>query len=213
MPNVLGVPNVNVIDDVLFSVRKKIDKLKVSKSPGSDLITAKLLTTCSSILSYPLRILMSQSFNSSSLPADWRIAIVRPIFKKGEKFDVTNYRPISLTSLIVKVMDSSIYDRVIKFLFDHQIIPSQQHGFLPGKYIQSNLLCCLSDWTKEIDVGSPTDVMYPDFSKPFDHVPKRRLLHKLQHLGLRGNLLKWIGSFLSERTFRVKVRDAYSRTF
>ncbi|KAJ3646959.1 hypothetical protein Zmor_024514 [Zophobas morio] len=216
MPSILGVPNAAVIDDVLFSsdaVRKKLDKLKVSKSPGPDLITAKLLTTCSSVLSYPLSILMSQSFNSSSLPADWRTATVRPIFKKGDKFDATNYRPISLTSLIVKVMESIIYDRVIKFFVDYQLIPFQQHGFLPGKSIQSNLLCCLSDWTKEIDAGNSIDVVYLDFSKAFDRVPKRRLLHKLQHLGLGGNLLKWIGSFLSERTFRVKVGDAYSRPF
>ena len=64
------------------------------------------------------------------------------------------------------------------------------------------------DWTKDRDAGNPIDVVYLDFSKAFDLVPKRRLLYKLQHLGLRGNLLKWIGFFLSKSTFRVKVADA-----
>ena len=75
-----------------------------------------------------------------------------------------------------------------------------------GKSVQSNLLCCLSDWTSDIDLGHLVDVFYFDFSKAFDKVPKRRLLYKL-HLGIRGNLLVWIDSSLSDRTFRVKVGD------
>ncbi|KAJ3664206.1 hypothetical protein Zmor_008394 [Zophobas morio] len=109
-------------------------------------------------------------------------------------------------------MESIIYDHLVKFLINHNLIPPDQHGFLPGKGVQSNLLCCLSDWTRNIDLGRPVDILYLDFSKAFDKVPKRRLLHKLQHLGIRGNLLGWIDSFLNDRTFRVKVGDGLCRS-
>ena len=113
---------------------------------------------------------------------------------------------------MVKVMESIIYDHLVKFLINYNLIPPEQHGFLPGKSVQSNLLCCLSDWTRDIDLGRPVDIFYLDFSKAFDKIPKRRLLHKLQHLDIRGKLLGWIDSFLSDRTFRVKVGDGLSRS-
>jgi hypothetical protein len=136
---------------------------------------------------------------------------VRPIFKNGDKFDAANYRPVSLTSLVVKAMESIIYDQMVRFLLDCSLIPLQQHGSLPGKSIQSNLFGCLADWTREVDNGNSVDVLYLDFSKAFDRVPKRRLISKLQHLGITKNLLAWINAFLSERTFCVRVGGSYSR--
>jgi hypothetical protein len=135
-------------------VCEKIKKWKVTKSPGPDLITAKVLSNCAAELSVPSSVLMKQSFRSGVLPPDWRSAIVRPIFKKSDKFDAANYRPVSLTSLVVKAMESIIYDQVVRFLLDCGLIPLQQHGFLPGKSIQSNLLGCLADWTREVDNGN-----------------------------------------------------------
>ncbi|KAH0817119.1 hypothetical protein GEV33_005672 [Tenebrio molitor] len=159
------------IDVLETVVCEKIRKLKVSKSPGPDLITAKVLSNCAAELSVPLCVLMEQSFRSGVLPPDWRSAIVRPIFKKGDKFDAANYRPVSLTSLVVKAMESIIYDQVVRFLLDCDLIPLQQHGLLP-------------DWTREVDGGNSVDVLYLDLSKALDRVPKRRLLSKLQHLGM-----------------------------
>src|SRR5699024_9386779 len=127
---------------------------------------------------------------TGELPLDWRTAIVKPIFKKGDKFDPDNYRPISLTSIVVKLLETIIYDGILCFLTDRHIIPPQQHGFLPGKSTTTNLLCCLADWSREFDAGNPVDVAYCDFAKAFDRVPKRRLLHKLNHFGIRGDLLK-----------------------
>ncbi|XP_063915577.1 uncharacterized protein LOC135131661 [Zophobas morio] len=131
---------------------------------------------------------------SEKAPLDWKTAIIRPVFEKGDKFDASNYRPVTLISLVVK------------------LIPREQHGFLPGRSVQSNLLCYMSDWTKDADSERPLDNVYFDFSKMFDRVPKGRLLHKLDHLRLRGNLHPWIDSLLSDRTFRVKTGDALSRS-
>ena len=214
IPKILGSSNPTSLSEIVFTptvVHKKLASLDASKSPGPDLITAKCLSNCADTLCKPLCILMTQSFHSGLLPLDWRTALIRPIFKKGDKFNANNYRPISLTSIIIKLMESIIYDQLIKFLNEHQLIPIEQHGFLPGKSIQSNLLCCLSDWTKENDGGNSLDVLYLDFSKAFDRVPKRRLLHKIKHLGISGKLYNWIDAYLTDRTFRVKVENSLSK--
>jgi hypothetical protein len=125
IPAVPGPPNSTFLSDIDFLetvVCEKIRKLKVSKSPGPDLITAKVLSNCAAELSVPLSVLMKQSFRSGVLPPDWRSAIVRLIFKKGDKFDAANYRPVSLTSLVVKAMKSIIYDQVVRFLLDCGLI-------------------------------------------------------------------------------------------
>ncbi|KAJ3655423.1 hypothetical protein Zmor_014555 [Zophobas morio] len=107
-------------------------------------------------------------------------------------------------------MEAIIYEKTLDFLQKHKIIPSQQHGFVPGKSVSSNLLCCLSDWSLEVDRGNSVDVAYLDFSKAFDRVPKRRLLFKFQHYGITDLLLRWIESVLTDRIFKVKVGNCFS---
>jgi hypothetical protein len=205
--------NTAAFTDIEFSEELVLEKLRgldKTKSPGPDRITASVLKTCADVLCRPLSMLFGQSFDSGVLPSDWRTAIVCPIFKKGDKFDPGNYRPVSLTSLVVKIMESIIYDTTIKFLVKHHVIPDNQHGFMPGKSITSNLLCCLSDWTKLLDLGRSLDVVYFDFAKAFDRVPRKLLLFKLQHIGIRGSLFYWLDAFLSDRTFKVKVGGVLS---
>ncbi|XP_063924726.1 uncharacterized protein LOC135138679 [Zophobas morio] len=95
----------------------------------------------------------------SEIVLDWKTAIIRPVFKEGDKFDASKYRPVILSSLVVKVMESIIYDHMIAFLVTHQLIPREQHEFLSGRSVQSNLLCCMSDWTKDADSERPLDVV------------------------------------------------------
>ncbi|KAJ3665853.1 hypothetical protein Zmor_001320 [Zophobas morio] len=209
---IITKPNVS-LDSTEFPedvICNKLKKLKLSKSPGPDAITASVLAHCAECLCLPLSLLMKQSFTSGILRFDWKTAIMRPIFKKGDKFNPCNYRPISLTSLIVKTMQSIIYEALIKFLLDQHLIPVEQHRLLPGKSTISNLLFCLSDWTRRYDSGVRVDVVYLDYSKAFDRVSKRRLFAKLENLGIVRDLLHWIGAFLSNRTFRVRVGDAIS---
>ena len=133
---------------------------------------------------------MEKSFKSGEVPLDWKTTIIHPIFKKDDTFDASNYRPVSLTSLVVKVIESIIYDHMMAFLVTSSV--------------QSNLLCCVSDWTKDADSERLLDIVYLDFSKAFDRVSKGRLTHKLDHLGLRRNLHRLTDSFLSDRPFRMK---------
>jgi hypothetical protein len=171
--------NPTAFTDIEFSEELVLDKLRgldKTKSSGPDGITASVLKTCADILCRPLSMLFRQSFDSGVLSSDWKTAIICSISKKGDKFDPGNYRPVSLTSLGVKIMESIIYDTTMKFLVEHRVIPVNQYGFMPGKSITSNRLYCLSDWTKLLDLGRSLDVVYFDFAKAFDRLPIKLLL-------------------------------------
>lgn len=209
-PNCRNSFEVTCTEFTEHKIEAKIKGTKLSCSPGPDNISAVLLHRCSASLLRPLSLIMQQSFNTSSLPSMWKTAVVRPIYKKGDKLDPANYRPISLISIVAKIMESIIVDDLRGFIEDCSLIPEAQHGFYPGRSVTSNLLSCLSDWSRSVDCGEPIDVIYLDFSRAFDRVSRRLLVHKLDHLGIRGKLLEWISDFLSNREFVVRVADQYS---
>ena len=138
----------------------------------------------------------------------------RLVFRQvtGDKTVVTNYRPISLTCICVKIMERIVQKQLLQFLNTHSIIPINQHGFLPKKSVVACLLQCLNIWTSHLDKSEPDDVVYVDFEKSFDRISHRCLLLKLEHAGVKRLLLKWIKTVLSNHTFPVKVGTSYSDT-
>ena len=113
-------------------VQKKLQDLITNKAPGADLIHPRLLKELAVQVAYPLAIIFQQSVDQTRVPQQLRTANVIPIFKKGSKRDTANYRPISLTSHIGKLLERIIRDHIMRHLDNKQLIkPSQQHGFLP----------------------------------------------------------------------------------
>ena len=121
----------------------------------------------------PLSILYHKSMVEGVVPDDWRSANVTPIFKKGSETSPGNYRPVSLTSVPGKIMESVIKNTMMDHLTSHKLIRRSQHGFMPGKSCTTNLLEFLEVATKAVDAGDNMDVVYLDFSKAFDLVPKK----------------------------------------
>jgi len=105
------------------------------------------------------------------VPEDWRVANVVPIFKKEKKNDPANYRPISLTSQIGKVLESIIADAVSNHIIGWELNRKSQHGFTKSRSCLTNLLSFLQNVTEYVDTGMPVDVIYLDFKKAFDVVP------------------------------------------
>ena len=190
---------------------KIIKKLKLSCSPGPDGITAGFLKNIVAQIADPLCKLYNVSLSSGFIPKDWKIAHVIPIYKKGDAQLPSNYRPVSLTSLLCKVLERVVRKQLISYLFDNGIIPKSQHGFLSKKSTVSNLLECLDKWTENFDKGIQTDIIYLDYSKCFDSVVHSKLLFKLQKYGFIENAYKWIKSFLIDRVQYVKVGSCLSQ--
>ena len=103
--------------------------------------------------------LFTKSLDSGFLPNDWKIGRITPIFKKGSKVKVNNYRPVCLTSVIIKLLESIVKDTLLSHRFDHNLLSDKQHGFIPHRSCCTQLLCALNDWTSALDQGLPTDVI------------------------------------------------------
>lgn len=201
------------LDTISFTPEKvhdAINSLRDNASPGVDDIPPVFLKRCSDTLSAPLAAAMTEALTTGCAPHVWTQAVVTPIYKKGDRYMPENFRPISLTSTLSKCMEKIIVRELTDFLLRNNVIPTSQHGFLPGRSIDTNLLSCLNDWTLCQDSGQPVDVIYLDFEKAFDRVPFKRLLYKLEHYGVRGKLLSWITGFLTKREFQVRVGGALS---
>lgn len=215
LPAYNGHVNFANISDVEFSVedvKKILKNLKRDSSPGPDKISPRLVNECADCLCYPVYLLFKNSLASASLPNIWKTSVITPIFKKGDKCQASNYRPISLTSVLCKALERLIVDNILPFLMNNNMIPPFQHGFVPNHSVITNLLASINSWTMALDSGNPTDIIYLDFSKAFDKVPHRRLLLKLKAAGINGKLLQWIENFLCDRTFQVKVGKDVSKS-
>ena len=186
-------------------VTKKIKAMKDNKSPGVDGIPPKLLMETVEQISIPLARVFNLSLKEGVVPFEWKEANIIPLFKKGSRNKSENYRPVSLTSVICKLLDRLIKDHMVDFLVKHKLLNSSQHGFLKARSCLTNMLCFLEEITKWIDVGSPVDIIYLDFQKAFDKVPHQRLLLKLKAHGIGDSITDWIEQWLTDRRQRVVV--------
>ena len=124
-----------------LDIEKKIENLKTPSAPGPDGISGEFLKGLKTSVSLPLSIIFTASMIESVVPADWKMAHVTPIYKsKGSKAQAGNYRPVSLTSICCKVMESLIRDRIIEHLDRSHMINPSQHGFMKKKSCTTNLM-------------------------------------------------------------------------
>jgi len=114
------------------------------------------------------------------LPHEWKLAEVTAVHKKGSKSDRSNYRPISLTSVCCKIMETLIRNHIMTYLLENNLISNKQYGFISQHSTMLQLLHMLDDWTECLEKGGQINAVYTDFEKAFDKVPHRRLISKLQ---------------------------------
>ena len=184
-------------------VKKKLLKLKKTKSAGPDGFHPRVLRECVDTNCSPLAMIFNKSLQEAKLPPQWKEGHVTPIHKKGSRKLPGNYRPVSLTSVIGKVMESLVRDEIVHHMMKNNLFCDEQHGFVPGRSCMTQLIGCIEDWTEALEDGHCLDVIYLDFKKAFDSVPHQRLLSKLEAYGITGTLQKWLVDFLIGRKQRV----------
>uniref|UniRef100_K7EZH3 Reverse transcriptase domain-containing protein n=1 Tax=Pelodiscus sinensis TaxID=13735 RepID=K7EZH3_PELSI len=198
------------IEVSLEEVLEQIEKLNVNKSPGPDGIHPRVLKELKWEIAELLSVVCNLSFKSASVPNDWKVANVTPIFKKGSRGDPGNYRPVSLTSVPGKLVETIVKNKIVKHVEEHNLLDKSQHGFCKGKSCLTNLLEFFEGVNKHADKGDPVDIVYLDFQKAFDKVPHQRLLCKLHGHGIRGKVLSWIENWLKDRKQRVGINGKFS---
>jgi len=158
-------------------------------------------------LAKTLSIIYPQSWLTGEVPDNWRIT---PIYKKSQKEDPGNYRPISLTSVPAKIMELFILSALTGHVKDKQGIRPSQHGFMKGRSCLTNLISFYDQVTHLMDEGKALDIIYLDISKDFDTVPHKTLLEKLAAHGLDMCTLCWIKNWLNAQAQMVVVNGVKS---
>ena len=191
-------------------VRKKLRQLKIDKSQGPDNLHPRVLKELADSIAKPVYLLFTQSLTEKKLPSEWKVGHITPIYKKGSKQEPGNYRPVSLTCILAKVMEKFIRDSVMTFMQENSFFTDYQFGFISKRSTMLQMLRMMEDWNELLDNDESIDVAYMDFMKAFDKVPHRRLLGKLEAYGIQQPVLGWITDFLSERKQCVVVNGEQS---
>ena len=191
-------------------VTKLLKGINPAKSCGPDSIPNAVLKNCANTLAPALAKIFQISLDSGTLPEDWKKANISSVFKKGDKHQASNYRPVSLTSVCCKILEHVVCRHLMCHLEKNNILTNLNHGFRSGFSCETQLLTTLNDLLQSYDQGKQIDVAILDFSKAFDTVPHRKLLYKLKNYGINGPVHTWLSNFLTKRTMKVVLEGESS---
>ena len=189
------------VNDITTAI-KEMDPY--SAAPDGD-IPAKILCDCKESLSLPIWLLWTASLQSGIVPEDLKRQYIVPLFKKGDKTEAANYRPVSLTSHLMKVFERVVRKHIVNHFENNELFPDNQHGFRKNRSCLTQLIEHIDLVLRSLNEGNEVDVIYLDFSKAFDKVDHNILLAKLKRYGIAGKLYQWIESFLRGRKQTVVV--------
>ena len=194
-------------------VRHMLLHLDVNKAVGPDGIPSIVLKYCAPELAPVLCKLFNKSLSSGVCPSDWKKADVFPVPKKGDRSIASNYRPISITSVICKVMESLINEKILSFLESDLInfFSDQQYGFRKKRSTGDLLSYISHSWSSAMDKGGVAAVISLDISKAFDRVWHPCLINKLHHAGIHSSIIDWIKSYLFKRSLSVRIDGIKSK--
>ncbi|XP_055632829.1 uncharacterized protein LOC129773254 [Toxorhynchites rutilus septentrionalis] len=197
-----------VSEEMLF---RAAHKLKSSYTPGPDGLPAIVLKRCIQPLSTPLLKIFRLSMEQAKFPAEWKKSYMFPVFKKGEKRSVRNYRGITSLCAGSKLL-AIIVSEVIRFSC-RSYIAQEQHGFVPGRSVHTNLMEFITFCIDNTGSGNQVDAIYTDLKSAFDRIEHDIALKKFAKLGFSSSLCRWLESYLKDRILQVKVGSSLSNVF
>jgi hypothetical protein len=187
-------------------VLKLLQNLKTDKSPGPDSLHPRLLFEIKESIAEPLSIIFNQSLALKTVRKEWKNSQISAIFKKGNTSQAQNYRPVSLTSVVCKIMEKLIRLHIINHMKANKLFSNKQYGFIEGRSTALQLLEVIDKWSEALDEGLDIDCICTDFQKAFD----KRLIKKIEIYGITNPILSWIEDFLSRRYQRVSIEGEIS---
>ena len=212
MPDSNSLPQNSESFDSLHTTPREVydvlSSLKEGKAPGLDGLPPRLLRCCARGISSSLSTLFNRSFSEGHFPSAWKETLVLPMFKKGSRADPGNYRPIALLSIISKVMERLVHEKLSHFL--KPWLNDNQSGFKRKDGTEPQLIRLTHEWSAAVDNGYYVAAVFFDLRKAFDRVWHRGLLAKLAAAGVKGSAFEWFSSFLSGRCQATLVDGSLS---
>ena len=203
-------PEMEAIGIAVHGVEKLLSNLNINKAMGPDKLHTWILKEYATILAPIITILFQQSLNFGVLPADWLKGNVIGLFKnKGKRTSAANYRPISLTCILCKLLEHIIFSHIMNHYDKYSILNKNQHGFQKGHSCETQLNNPIDEISLALDQNEIIDCIILDFTKAFDTVAHQRLLQKLKCYGINKNVMEWIKNWLTKRT-QIVVVDGYN---
>jgi len=191
----------------IISVTKN---LKSKTSSGYDEIPTDIVKLSIHFIAPILTKIINESFNIGCFPDLLKIAKVSPIFKAGDKSNISNYRPISVLPSFSKIFEKIVYNRLLNYLTKHSILYKHQYGFRSNHSTSMAVLEMLDKITDAMDNNKFSIGVFIDLSKAFDTINHKILLQKLEFYGIRGNALNWFKSYLQNRKQYVIYNETSS---
>ena len=180
-------------------ILKQLQTLKESKATGLDNINSRLLKDASDVVAQPLTNIMNHSLVTGLIPFSWKKARVTPIYKDSDPLNPSNYRPISILPVVMKVFERAVQKQLVAYLKKHSVLCEQQSGFRE-KHSTATATTEVTDFIlKNMDEGLYTGAVYLDLKKAFDSVDIDTLLFKLDCLGIRNTEYLWFANYLTNR--------------
>lgn len=215
-PLVRNLLNVQQVETMKFTptntkeVIETIRSLKSKLSSGLDEVPSKVVKYCAGQLATPLACIINKSFEQGYFPSLLKTAKIYPKHKKGSLTKVENYRPISLVSTFSKIIEKVALKRMIEHLQKHELLTKHQHGFLKGRSATTALISLVESITDQLENNKLVTAVMVDYSKAFDCLGHDIILTKLANLGIKGNSLDWVASYLKGRQQVVQIQTVNS---
>lgn len=191
-------------------VIKIIDELKVNKAPGYDGIQGVELKVLKESISKYIAQMINWTIETGKIPQQLKIAINRPIYKSGSHKDYNNYRQIAKLSLLGKIMEKYMGDKLRNYLKDYDILTTSQHGFQENRSTETLLSQFTNLIHERLDKQEHVLVTYVDYTKAFDLLDKEVMIRELRKIGVCGKALNWFRNYMSDRQYVVQYKNVYS---
>lgn len=189
----------------------QISSMKNSSSAGEDRITSKTIKAVHTGILTPLEHIINLCFSSSVIPKEWKLSTVTPVYKgSGSSALLTNYRPISVINNFGKIFEKCLKDRIVDFLENNELLNATQFGFRQNKGTEDAVFELIKFVYESLHGDDKALAVFLDLKKAFDSVSHDVLLHRAENVGIRGNVLKLIENYLTNRKQRTKINNSFS---
>ena len=205
-----SLQNISVTEAEVYS---ELKRLKLGKASGPDGQSNELLKIASRSLAPSMTMLFNKILRSSTYPDLWKRANVSPIYKKGNRQEKNNYRPVSLLPVAGKVLERLVFKRMYTYCMENNLLTWRNSGFKKMDSTTNQLVYIVNSIYENLDKNEDTCLVFLDQSKAFDRIHHPSLMHKIKQLGIKGPLFNLLESYLHNRKMRVVLDGAKSRWF